>query len=204
MNIFQVSVPLQTSPEQAARLQDLQRAFAQACNFLAPLVREHRCWNRVALHHLGYRPLRNAMPTLGSQMACNAIYSVCRSARLVFQHPQSPFYIQRWGNRPLPLLRFTESCPVYLDRHTLSLRNGQISMFTLDGRLRFDIDLTHTHEAAFYSMRLQEILLTQTQPSVYQLIFILKQSEQKSVTQPSYATNKQLIWPEYLMIEAST
>ena len=84
-------IALNASPEQGARLQALQSGFAQVCNALAPVVQQTRVWNRVALHHLAYRQLREQFPEMGSQMVCNAIYSVSRTSRLVFQHPASPF-----------------------------------------------------------------------------------------------------------------
>lgn len=71
-------ISLQTSQEQKARLHELQQLFARACNALAPTVRDSRCWNRVVLHHMTYKALREQFPALGSQMACNAIYSVGR------------------------------------------------------------------------------------------------------------------------------
>ncbi|MCQ1551385.1 MAG: hypothetical protein NOF05_21815, partial [Candidatus Accumulibacter phosphatis] len=49
---------LTTTPEQTARLQALQLAFAEVCNALAPVVQQTRCWNRVALHHITYHDLR--------------------------------------------------------------------------------------------------------------------------------------------------
>ena len=124
--------PLNTSPAQHAQLVKLQQSFAEVCNALAPLVQQTRCWNRVALHHMAYKQLRESFPGMGSQMVCNAIYSVSRSCRLVFQSPDSPFNLERLGSRALPLLRFHEDAPVYFDRHTLSLKNHQLSMFTLD------------------------------------------------------------------------
>ncbi|NBT92621.1 MAG: hypothetical protein EBT37_08500, partial [Betaproteobacteria bacterium] len=75
MNIL-LRVPLNTSTEQSTRLKALQAVFAQACNALAPIVQQTKVWNRVALHHLMYRNLRERFPELGSQMVCNAIYSV--------------------------------------------------------------------------------------------------------------------------------
>ncbi len=101
-------IPLHAEPKAQQRLLDLQRGFARVCNALAPLVQQTRVWNRVALHHLAYRQLREQFPEMGSQMVCNAIYSVSRTGRLVFQHPQSPFSLARLGDKPLPLLRFTE------------------------------------------------------------------------------------------------
>jgi hypothetical protein len=207
MNFLRLSLTLSTSPEQAERLFELQRAFAQACNLLAPVVRDHRCWNRVALHHLAYRSLRQALPALGSQMACNAIYSVCRAARLVYQHSSSPFNVAGWGDKPLPLLRFADSCPVYFDRHTLSLRQGQLSMFTLDGRLRFQLSLQPEQEAALKTMRLREVVLAGSVAQGYVLTFALQDEgadespedgQKPAVAEPA-ATEME--WPEYLMLE---
>ena len=166
-------IPLNVSPEQAQRLQELQRGFARVCNALAPLVQQTRVWNRVALHHLAYRQLREQFPEMGSQMVCNAIYSVSRTARLVFQHPQSPFNLARLGTKPLPLLRFADTSPVYFDRHTLSLKAGQLSMFTLDGRMRFQLALAAPDEERFHTQKLREIVLSRRSDGVYELAFML-------------------------------
>jgi hypothetical protein len=171
-----LSVALTATPEQQARLQALQRAFAQACNALAPLVQQSRCWNRVALHHLAYRQLREQFPAMGSQMVCNAIYSVSRAARLVYQHPNSPFCVGRGGagaDVPLPRLVFLPSAPVYFDRHTLSIKPNQLSMYTLDGRMRFQLTLATEVVALFEQRRLREVLLTQRSDGQFVLGFVL-------------------------------
>jgi hypothetical protein len=154
-----VRVQLTPSPEQYARLVALQELFARACNELASMVQQTRIWNRVALHHMAYKALRERFPALGSQMVCNAIYSVSRTGRLIFQSPASPFHVSRMAGRRLPLLRFSDTCPVYFDRHTLSLKGAQVSMFTLDGRMKFEVALTADQEAAFHNRRLLEIVL---------------------------------------------
>jgi hypothetical protein len=133
---FVLRIPLHASAEQYARLRALQVAFAQVCNALAPVAQQTRVWNRVALHHLAYRQLREKFPALGSQMVCNAIYSVSRACRAVYQNHSSPFQMARLGDRPLPLLRFADSCPVYFDRHTLSLKSGQLSAKRSSGKGR--------------------------------------------------------------------
>jgi hypothetical protein len=156
MNIL-LRVPLNTSAEQSSRLRALQAVFAQACNALAPIVQQTKVWNRVALHHLMYRNLRERFPELGSQMVCNAIYSVSRTSRLVFQSPQSPFNLSKLAGKPLPLLRFTDQCPVYFDRHTLSIKPGQLSLFTMDGRMRFDLTLEADKLALFEQTKLREM-----------------------------------------------
>lgn len=153
-------ITLDTSPELSAQLVQLQRTFAEVCNAIAPIARETRCWNRVALHHLVYRGLRERFPQMGSQMICNAIYSVSRTCRLLFQGAGSPFNLARLGDRPLPQLQFAPGAPVYFDRHTLSIRNGIVSMYTLDGRIRFRLSISADDEQRFQRERLREIVLS--------------------------------------------
>ena len=199
-------IPLNASPEQVKRLQALQTGFAQVCNALAPLVQQTRVWNRVALHHLCYRQLREQFPEMGSQMVCNAIYSVSRTARMVFQHPQSPFNLARLGSKPLPLLRFSDSCPVYFDRHTLSLKAGQLSMFTLDGRMRFHLALRPEDEAAFHTRKLREIVLSRRTDGAYELVFwLVAKADEAASSQddgvPAADGSAQGEIPDYVMVE---
>ncbi len=169
-------IPLHTTAEQQAKLAELQRVFAQVCNALAPLVQESSCWNRVALHHMAYKRLRQEFPGLGSQMVCNAIYSVSRTCRAVYQHPQSPFNLQRLAGKPLPRVHFLPSAPVYFDRHTLSLRDGKASMYTLDGRMRFNLPLLPADEQRFREQKLREIVLAE-QGGQYALNFTFAEGE---------------------------
>ncbi len=198
-------IPLQANPEQVQRLQALQVGFARVCNALAPLVRQTRVWNRVALHHLSYRQLREQFPEMGSQMVCNAIYSVSRTARLVFQHPQSPFSLARLGSKPLPLLRFADSCPVYFDRHTLSLKAGQLSMFTLDGRMRFQLALAAQDEERFHTQKLREIVLSRRSDGVFELAFMLVSAQEsgnvQAQTGSDAADGAEGEIPEYIVVE---
>lgn len=185
---------LDTNAEQLACLERLQAAFAEVCTALGPIVQETRCWNRVALHHLTYRKLREQFPALGSQMVCNAIYSVSRSARLIFQNRASPWGIEKRPDQPLPLLRFAASAPVYFDRHTLSLRRGGLSMYTLDGRLRFEVGLTPGDEQRFREEKLKEILLSRDKQGFF-LVFSLGVADE--IVQESAEL------PEYLIIVES-
>jgi hypothetical protein len=164
-------IRLQTNPEQHERLLALQAAFVQACNALAPVVQQNRCWHRVTLHHLTYKTLRERFPGLGSQMACNAIYSVCRTARVVFQHPESPANVSRLNGGPLPLIQFAANSPVYFDRHTLSIRGGTLSMFTLDGRMVFEVALPIEGEMRFHREKLREIVLSRNAEGAFELCF---------------------------------
>jgi len=191
---FNIRIALNATPEQALRLLALQQAFAEVCNAISPMVQQSRIWNRVALHHMAYKPMRERFPALGSQMVCNAIYSVSRSARAVFQAPGSPFRLQRLGDRPLPKLHFENSAPVYFDRHTLSLKEGQLSMYTLDGRMRFKLDLAPEVGQRFHHDKLREIVLARVGPD-FELRFRFDapgDGEPAALEDPD--------WPEYLVL----
>lgn len=187
-------IPLNADPQQTQQLRALQQAFAEVCNALSPLARETRCWNRVALHHLSYRQLRERFPQLGSQMICNAIYSVSRSCRQVYQSPASPFNLARLGAQPLPLLQFAPSAPVYFDRHTLNIRAGQLSMFSLDGRLRFQLAISAEDEQRFQQKKLREIAMV-SQGEVFSLHFHFS-VESAQATPPDPAL------PQYVLVVA--
>ncbi|WP_199873476.1 hypothetical protein [Ideonella sp. A 288] len=191
-------IRLQTTAAQNARLHELQQAFAQVCNTLAPLAQRTACWNRVALHHMAYRQLREQFPALGSQMVCNAIYSVSRACRLVYQHPASPFNVQRLGGRPLPVVQFQPQAPVYFDRHTLSLKDGQVSMYTLDGRMRFNLPLEPQDELRFRHGKLREIVL-QSRPDGYLLSFSFAEGDDLA-DGAAEAAPVASEFPEYLMV----
>ena len=160
------------------------------------MVQQTRCWNRVALHHLVYRPMRERFPAMGSQMVCNAVYSVSRAARAVLQHPASPWNVQRHPDRPLPLLRFADSAPVYFDRHTLSLRDGVLSMFTLDGRIRFEVRLDPADERRFHDERLLEVVLA-ADNSGYALTFHFAGASGGAAERPAAAGEER---PEYVLV----
>jgi IS605 OrfB family transposase len=122
------SIRLNVTSQEALRLSALQSAYAEACNRLVPLVQAQRCWNRVALHRLGYRRLRQETP-LGAQMACNAIFSVCkayRSQRALGRIAQ---------DTPVPALCFKRAS-VHFDHRTYTLMDQAVSLNTLQGRMR--------------------------------------------------------------------
>jgi len=189
------SIPLRAGPDQVERLLRLQEVFVQACNSLTPLVRETRCWNRVGLHHLAYRRLREQFPQLGSQMSCNAIYSVSRACRLVYQNGPGALLPVRHPDAPLPLIMFEKRAPVFFDRHTLSLRDGGVSMFTLDGRMRFQVDLGVEQEAHFVHDRLREVVL-QPIGGLFHLCFVFTPADADESLE-AHGPNL----PEYLIVQ---
>ncbi len=196
---FALRIPLNTTAEQLARLLALQVAFAQVCNALAPVVQQTKVWNRVALHHLMYRSLRERFPEMGSQMVCNAIYSVSRTCRMIFQHPQSPLNLARLGDKPLPLVRFADNCPVYFDRHTLSVKAGQLSMYTLDGRIRFALALKPEDETSFKEKKLREIVMSRRADGLFELSFLFSDTHDDQAPEPVDSGSAEV--PEYVMVE---
>lgn len=190
-----ITVRLNLSDEQRARMEELQAVFAEACNSLGPIVVKTRCWNRVGLHHLAYRLLRERFPRLGAQMACNAIYSVSRACRKIYQNPASQWFVGKQSEQGLPLISFSPRAPVFFDRHTLSLKDGQLSMFTLDGRLRFKINITPQIEQRFMNEKLKEIKLSSDKDD-YMLTFNM--AEQDAADQEADAE-----MPEYLLVSGA-
>ena len=144
---------------------------------------------------------------MGSQMVCNAIYSVSRTCRALFQHPASPFHLDKLGDKPLPLLRFTDTCPVYFDRHTLSLKAGKLSMFTLDGRMRFSMSLDSADEQRFHELKMREIVLEGSAMNGYTLSFVLADSDEAKDARSSNSLSLEGDdpqageVPEYILVE---
>jgi hypothetical protein len=209
---FLIRVPLNTSSEQHARLCELRAVFARVCNELAPQVQQSKVWNRVALHHLHYRSLRDKFPELGSQMVCNAIYAVSKMGRLIYQHPSSPYNVTLRAGLALPLLKFADSCPVYFDRHTLSIKPGQLSLFTMDGRMRFDLTLEADKLALFEQTKPREIVLNERLDRVFELSFHLVTTDSpdpavdsdlpEALSDVKTASNAAI--PEYVSVEMSS
>ena len=133
MSLRTASIKLAVTPDQAKRLADLQIAFADACNLLVPYVCEHRVWNRVALHNLTYDRLRRQTP-LGSQMCCNAIWSVCQ----VYRSQKKRGRIRK--DQPVPRLHF-DRASVHFDKRTYTLAGETLSLYTLQGRIRVGMRL---------------------------------------------------------------
>ena len=171
--------------------------------------------------YLHYRTLHEKFPALGSQMICNAIYAVSRVSRLVFQTPGSPFNLNKLGDKALPLMQFANSCPVYFDRHTLSIKGTKLSLFTLDGRMHFELTLPEEQLLLFKVAKLREISLTRRLDGLYELVFWLEaalaqsihishtdalegQGLQQTQEVPAEILAARSLIPDYLSIEVAT
>lgn len=118
-----ISISLET-PEEVGEFFSLQDAYFDACNAIVPAVVEHRCWNRVALHKLTYYKVRASSP-LGSQMVCNAIFSVCKAYknRLIEKSEE------------VPVIRFHKNRSIHFDKRTYTIKGDILSLKTLKGRI---------------------------------------------------------------------
>lgn len=125
-----ISIKLRVSEGQSNKLLALRDTFLGACNQIVPLAVEHRCWNRVALHNFSYSMIR-ASSQLGSQMICNAIFSVCKAykSRCILK------------TESVPVIHFHKNRSIHFDKRTYSLKGTSLSLYTLQGRIRVEMKM---------------------------------------------------------------
>ena len=136
-----VSIKLNTTPEQYASLVQLQELFNRTCNIIASIAMEKRCWNRVSLHKHSYNKIRvdqkNVQVLLGSQMVCNSIKTVCDAYKV----------LKIKKTEEVPQIAFKHGSSVHFDKRTYSLKDGEISLYTLSGRILVQMDLGEFQQA---------------------------------------------------------
>ena len=124
-----VALKLIPSAEQSSALNGLADTYAKACNAIVPLAQEHRCWNRVALHHLSYYLVREQIPALGSQMVCQAVHRVADAYKTLKANKGIA------KDKPVPAITFRPTS-VNFDKRTYSMKGETLSLFTLSGRVK--------------------------------------------------------------------
>jgi putative transposase len=127
---FTISILLEPIKEQWLQLFELQHAYQSACTDLVPYVVSHRCWNRVDLHKLAYSKVRSSS-VLGSQMICNAIFSVCKAYknRTILKGEE------------VPTIRFHKNRSVHFDKRTYSIKGDVLSLYTPKGRIKVKMEM---------------------------------------------------------------
>ena len=129
-----ISIKLDTTAEQAEALSILTSEFARGCNLATAYASEHRCVNRIQLHHLVYYPVRENT-RLGSQMACNAMRAVAGAYKTLKANKRLP------AEGSFPPIVFGDRGAVHFDKRTYSLQGDSLSLYTLDGRIRVPMTL---------------------------------------------------------------
>lgn len=125
-----ISIRLDTTQDQEKMLEALQEAYHSACNQIVPEVIASRCWNRVALHRLVYTKIRHTS-LLGSQMVCNAIFSVCKAYRAKSILPKEE----------VPRICFHKQRSIHFDKRTYTIKGETISLYTLEKRIQVPMRL---------------------------------------------------------------
>ncbi len=133
-----ISIKLKVTKDQFLLLSALRDEYMVACNRIVPFAVEHRCWNRVALHNVSYSTIREFSP-LGSQMVCNAIYSVCKA----YKNKCIP------KDETVPVVRFHKNKSIHFDKRTYSLKGNSLSLYTLQGRTRVEMQMGSFQQTYF-------------------------------------------------------
>lgn len=133
-----ISIRLDTTQKQGQQLLQLQEAYRNACNQIVADAVANRCWNRVALHKLVYTKTRLASP-LGSQMVCNAIYSVCKAYQTKSILP----------DEEVPVLSFHKGRSVHFDKRTYTIKGETVTLYTLEKRIQVPLKFGPFQKAYF-------------------------------------------------------
>jgi hypothetical protein len=161
---MKLQVPLRVEAALQERLSALQARFAQACNVVLKIAVQHQCAGRVPLHHLAYKTVRARFPELGAQLASNAVYAVSQRLR------------ETKLKGATRVAAFASDSPVYLDRNTLGIRNSVLSLFTLEGRIRFKLPLQKRLEVLFRTVPVKEVVLLRKN-DIHWLVFQFKAAD---------------------------
>jgi putative transposase len=141
-----ISIKLKLTPEQIQALNELQREFSGACNFVADIADREKEYNRVKLHHLSYYEIRKKYAQLGAQMACNAVAKVAHALKALKKKKR---------------IVFKDSISIHFDKRTYTLKGLILSLFTLQGRIKLPIELSPFHVSYLNQGQVKEAELIQ-------------------------------------------
>jgi IS605 OrfB family transposase len=128
-NLHTVCIKLAVEKDDFPKLLTVQAEFANACNLCVPLVCEHRCWNGDDLHRYTYFMLGRETP-LHSQMRCNVRRRVCTMYKSLNSNGRID------PKKPVPEIDFKRTSVHYDKRTYTLLKNGLLSLYTLEGRVK--------------------------------------------------------------------
>ncbi len=76
----------------------------------------------------------------------------------------------------------------------MSLKAGEVSLFTLDGRMRFKVDLSPETERRFREDKLREIVLAQVPDGAWALTFDFTPAKRAATPTPPTRTGPSTWW----------
>lgn len=132
------AVRVDASPDQVQVISDTCSAYLGCCNMVSETAWEHRTISQKALHQLVYRRLRDEY-RVKSQMAQSSIIRVIGNYRTIKEAHGSPWAASR------PEYRSSGYDLVWNHDYSI-LKDGRLSINTLNGRIKIPVDWTHVPE----------------------------------------------------------
>lgn len=132
------TVRIKVSPDQSQTLSDTCDAYLDCCNMVSKTAWEHRALSQKTLHQLVYRRLRDEYH-VGAQMAQSSIIRVIGNYRTIKEAHGSP-----WASSQ-PEYR-SPGYDLVWNRDYSILKDGRLSINTLDGRIKLPVDWSHVPE----------------------------------------------------------
>lgn len=133
------AVRIEATPDQAQAVSDTCAAYLDCCNMVSRVVWEHKVLGQKALHQLVYRRLRDEY-RVKSQMAQSSIIRVIGNYRTIKEMHGSPWAASRPEYR-------SSGYDLVWNRDYSILKDGRLSINTLDGRIKLPVDWAHVPEA---------------------------------------------------------
>ena len=129
------AVRVDASPDQSRVLSDTCAAYLDCCNMVSKVAWEHRTISQKTLHQLVYRRLRDEYH-VGAQMAQSSIIRVIGNCRTIKEMRGSPWETGGPNYR-------SSGYDLVWNRDYSILKDGRLSINTLDGRIKVPVDWTH-------------------------------------------------------------
>lgn len=133
------AVRVDVSPDQSQVLSDTCAAYLDCCNMVSKAACEHRTISQKALHQLVYRRLRDEYH-VGAQMAQSSIIRVIGNYRTIKEMHGSPWATSQPEYR-------SSGYDLVWNRDYSILKDGRLSINTLNGRIKVSVDWAHVPEA---------------------------------------------------------
>ena len=133
------AVRVDASPDQSQTLSDTCAAYLGCCNMVSETAWEHRTISQKVLHQLVYRRIRDEYH-VGAQMAQSSIIRVIGNYRTIKTMHGSPWAASRPEYR-------SSGYDLLWNRDYSILKDGRLSINTLNGRIKLPVDWAHVPEA---------------------------------------------------------
>lgn len=132
------AVRVEVSPDQSRVLSDTCAAYLDCCNMVSKTAWGHKMLSQKALHQLVYRRLRDECH-VGAQMACSSMNRVIGNYRAIKEMHGSPWATSRPEYH-------SPGYDLVWNRDYSILKDGRLSVNTLEGRIKVPVNWTHMPE----------------------------------------------------------